>query len=225
MSIPELDIKVLWGKSAGRCAFCNKDLLSESPKAVQGEMAHIIAKSKRGPRGSNETLECDRNGYENLILLCPNDHTEIDSHPDNYTVECIRKKKTMHEEKVRLMLEGRTFATVAELFSHSLKLLNENKSILDLFGPGSPVAQKNPVSSTKQLWDLRKVAKIIPNNTEIISIFEKNGKLLNVPHNLLFSKFREHAIAFENNTYERLDSQAVPVFPIEFRKMLEEVVI
>lgn len=222
MPISEQDIKFLWGKAAGRCSWCNKDLFPElKPAGVQGDMAHIIAKSSNGPRGSKEAKKCDLDKYDNLILLCPNDHRAIDSNPNDYTVEQILKKKAMHEENIRSVLDGKKFQSASEMFKYSLKLLNENKSILDQFGPSSAIAKRNPGSGAKRLWDLGKLGRIIPNNNEIISIFEKNENLITVAENLIFNKFKVHATAFEANTWNRLDKEAVPVFPTDFREMLE----
>jgi hypothetical protein len=56
MAISETDIKRLWGKAAGLCSHpeCNTDCLPfldlDDPTVV-GEMAHVIARKEKGPRG------------------------------------------------------------------------------------------------------------------------------------------------------------------------------
>ena len=70
--IPEKDIKMLWGRAAGRCSYpqCQIECIafvSDTPFII-GEMAHIVAKAPSGPRG---IPSCGDNTYDNLILLCP----------------------------------------------------------------------------------------------------------------------------------------------------------
>jgi hypothetical protein len=56
-NIPDKEMKVLIALSGGVCAFpaCNKHLQepsnSDDDAAFLGEMAHIIADSRQGPRG------------------------------------------------------------------------------------------------------------------------------------------------------------------------------
>ena len=81
----------LWTVSGGRCQFdgCNKrvfcdDITGEEFNAAN--LSHIIASSKNGPRGNDQSNELsDR--IENLMLLCPEHHKEIDTFPDKYPAE------------------------------------------------------------------------------------------------------------------------------------------
>lgn len=68
-----------------------------------GEMAHVIAKKDKGPRGLDAHLK-DRNAYENLILLCANHHTEVDQNSLLYTAEKLHYIKSEHEASVRCRL-------------------------------------------------------------------------------------------------------------------------
>lgn len=105
MAISQKDIKLLWGRAASRCAICKHEL-TEDTKSVSksfliGQMAHIVAQSLDGPRGSSPLDAAARDEYSNLILLCPTDHTRIDSNVSDYTVEVLHKIKTDHEEWVK----------------------------------------------------------------------------------------------------------------------------
>lgn len=91
----------LFAGAAGRCSICKTELFVEDVKI--GEMAHIIAKSKDGPRGA-KPLDGHINGYENLILLCPNDHTVVDGNPDAYPRHRLLDLKRQHEEWVQSSL-------------------------------------------------------------------------------------------------------------------------
>ncbi|KAK42866.1 hypothetical protein BG58_37730 [Caballeronia jiangsuensis] len=91
----------LYGKAAGRCSICSIKLFEDQVKL--GEMAHMIAKRQRGPRGEL-LFDGDLNSYENLILLCPTDHTRVDNDPDSYPLRLLRQLKADHERKVEQML-------------------------------------------------------------------------------------------------------------------------
>jgi len=98
------DIKLLWGRSGNRCAMCRIEMTLEGNEETLGEMAHIVASSNEGPRGESDIPENDRDNYENLILLCPNHHTQIDKDPGSWSVEKLHKLKKEHEEWVTSLL-------------------------------------------------------------------------------------------------------------------------
>ncbi|MCF8307952.1 MAG: HNH endonuclease [Bacteroidales bacterium] len=98
------DLKLLWGKAAGRCSICKQNLVMLMDNVVIGEMAHVIAKSHAGPRGK-KTNENNAT-YDNLILLCPNHHTEIDKNPSKWNVKKLKQIKEQHELWVKEQLEA-----------------------------------------------------------------------------------------------------------------------
>ncbi len=114
-SIPTTTKEMLWGKAAGRCEMigCNK-LVYESfvthDEVKLGEIAHNIAANKGGPRGTKEPFwhidstiddDDDYNTIDNLLLLCPECHAEVDKNSRNYSVELLRKMKKQHEDRIR----------------------------------------------------------------------------------------------------------------------------
>ena len=98
--------------------------------------------------------------------------------------------------------------------------LIENRMIHRQFGPESHSALKNPLSSGAANWSIRKLVTIIPNNTLIINAIESNEHLLDEREFAIFVRFREHAAAFERNSYERMDREIVPRFPQQFAQMV-----
>jgi hypothetical protein len=92
--------KRLWGKSGNRCVICRHELIrrdaGSEPGALVGQEAHIVARSPGGARYASLPVK-DRDGYDNLILLCANDHREVDTQPGRYTVERLRAMKREHE--------------------------------------------------------------------------------------------------------------------------------
>ncbi|GIV76289.1 MAG: hypothetical protein KatS3mg050_0683 [Litorilinea sp.] len=98
------DLRILYQKSGNRCAFpkCTKSLTydetpSGSPTALS-EVAHIVAQSPDGPRGSYPMPLEERDGYHNLILLCEEHHHVVDHNWPSYPVEMLRRWKAAHEQ-------------------------------------------------------------------------------------------------------------------------------
>lgn len=52
-----------------------------------------------GPRYDNTQTDQERNGFDNLILLCPNHHSVIDNDEKAYTADRLLKMKLDHESK------------------------------------------------------------------------------------------------------------------------------
>jgi hypothetical protein len=107
---------------------------------------------------------------------------------------------------------------VAELKTYAARLLYENKTLWSNLGPKSLVAQADPGSNMHEVWALRKLDTIVPNNTKIINAVEANITLLNSTETASFFQFKIHAQAFEQHQYTRLDSY--PMFPADFEKAM-----
>jgi hypothetical protein len=101
MGISQQDIKLLWGRSGNRCAICTTELSQDSKNATVasplGEQAHIVGEKPDVPRGTSILTEQERNSYHNIVLLCPNHHTEIDKNIPDWPVEKLHMKKQKHE--------------------------------------------------------------------------------------------------------------------------------
>ncbi len=106
-SYDQREMKLLWGLSAGRCAFpsCRIELAVGSAgnetAGILGHVAHIVASSNDGPRGDRNFPVGHRDKYSNLILLCPTHHTQVDVQSGSHTVDQIRTWKVDHETWVR----------------------------------------------------------------------------------------------------------------------------
>ena len=225
--IADRDISLLWGRAGGRCSKCNMELapLLESGKAVLlGEMCHVIARSADGPRGSEQIPLTDRNKYENLILLCPTDHTRIDRAPGDFTVEQILHWKRQHEASVARRLTDQAISSKRELMRLVLGFLNENRAAWSQFGPESSAARRNPLTSAVDIWRTRKLTTIIPNNELILTSLSVHRGFLSPDELATVAAFREHAIAFERSTFHALEREAQPRFPQAFRTWVEDEV-
>lgn len=118
------DIKIFWGRSGNRCAICKLELTPDGSLETLGEMAHIVARSPDGPRRQNPPT-IDPDGYDNLILLCPTHHAEVDKNPTTWPVTRLHATKADHETWVSEQLgiggirvasiDNTTFLTEREL--------------------------------------------------------------------------------------------------------------
>lgn len=95
------DLKLLWGRSGNRCAFC-RALLTQDASAVTapftlGEQAHIIGEKAGSARSVSPMTAEERDGYHNRILLCPTHHTEIDENENDWPIEKLHYMKSTHE--------------------------------------------------------------------------------------------------------------------------------
>ena len=69
---------------------------------VIGDECYIVSPIATGPRGGFPIGDLD--GYDNLILLCPNDYRLIDLLVDDYPRERVLAVKHAHEDWVRTKL-------------------------------------------------------------------------------------------------------------------------
>lgn len=102
----------LIAKAAGRCQYCNKDLFTEKISLEDNNdsnLAHIVASSPNGPRGSEELSHKLSDKIENLMLMCTEHHHLIDQHPEIYTVDVLTNMKKDRERRVYELVDTCTF--------------------------------------------------------------------------------------------------------------------
>ncbi|NIL92169.1 hypothetical protein RhoFasSB10_04526 [Rhodococcus fascians] len=108
--IPDSERFKLWVRAGGRCQICRRYLLEGQLAAREltfGEAAHIIGQvaSAKSPRGLDEMMVAvDRDQADNLMLLCDDEHSEIDKmgSRDAFTPDFLRELKRKHEDQVML---------------------------------------------------------------------------------------------------------------------------
>jgi hypothetical protein len=102
-SVPLKERQIVAMRSGGICAFpgCGAELVAANSEAdnpvITGEVAHIIAKHRQGPRGNVELSAEARNKASNLVYLCPPHHKLVDTELRIYTVQVLRRIKEDHE--------------------------------------------------------------------------------------------------------------------------------
>src|SRR4030088_3069674 len=107
-TIPQTERMKVWVRSGGRCAICGRYLMEGSLTAKPfslGELAHIVGQQSTpgSPRGQVAMPVAERDRAENLVLVCANEHDEIDRDGalDILTVDKLHKIKHDHEDWIR----------------------------------------------------------------------------------------------------------------------------
>jgi hypothetical protein len=118
MTIAARDRKILWGRAGNRCAKCRTLLVpateSSGSQALVGEECHIVSPRPSGPRGGEARPGgVSPDAYENLILLCPTDHSLVDQLPTDYPVAKLVALKADHEAWVEQSLDAYAVSPVA----------------------------------------------------------------------------------------------------------------
>jgi hypothetical protein len=94
-------VKRLFALSGNRCAFPKCPTLITIPESgtVIGQICHIMAQEKNGPRYEASQTEKERQSFDNLVLMCGVHHKIIDDDVTTYTVERLRAIKAEHQAK------------------------------------------------------------------------------------------------------------------------------
>lgn len=166
----ELTVRILCSRAAGMCQFCgcDKRLFYDTVTLADfnnSYVAHIIASSPGGPRGSIELSHQLSNDVSNLMLMCGEHHTLIDHDKETYTVEKLKTMKTEHESKIsELCSYFNVPKTELLVFSSPIKgsdvvidIKVAAQAVLPKKQPQSPYGQNIKVSSvhpykSKEYW-------------------------------------------------------------------------
>lgn len=192
--------KRLYAESMGRCMnpACKKELFSKNGDII--EKAHIDPYYKTAD-----------NTFENLVVLCPNCHTNFDKNGEFTPAEVLGWKKTRSEEIAQVF--SKKFSNFEELKTAVVPLLEENKIIYESYY----------LNKNKRLWDKFEV-KVLQNNRKLKLLFLANLSLIQRNENKAYSNleyvhlFMTHVEEFEST---RSDDEKVReiLFPTEIDSM------
>lgn len=182
------------------------------------EVAHIVAASVDGPRGSSDTLEPELVSIENLVLLCPTCHLVIDRAPNNFTVDVIKQWKSGHEAKIRSVLEIQKFNTRKGLNKEVAKVLNYNRLIWLQYGPESGHEDKL-ITDVSDAWRRKVVTDIIPNTIRLVKLIDLNRDLLAAKEYSAIEMLRLHVSAMQDRHLGGVVNPAAPRFPAGLDEM------
>jgi len=135
-------LKRLFAVSGNRCAFrqCPQSLVDESTGKVTARICHIKGNKPTSKRHDPLQSEEERQGFDNLILMCPIHHDVIDADDVVYTVEVLRALKSEHAAKYHDQSPPGTRAE--ELFLANVVLdVNHGAIILSANQSGGQIAQ------------------------------------------------------------------------------------
>jgi hypothetical protein len=143
----------LYAESMGRCMNpnCQAELFLNNGDIA--EKAHIIP-----------YCETEDNSFENLILLCPNCHTNFDKNKA-FNEDDVKKWKIQRQEEISKIFSQK-FETFDKLEEFVKPILEENKTIYENY-----YIKNNP-----KLWK-KFEGKILVNNQKLKLIFQKNKNL------------------------------------------------
>ncbi len=190
----------LYAESMGRCMNpnCQRELFNSNGDIV--EKAHIIP-----------YCETADNSFENLIILCPNCHTDFDKNSTFCPEEIKIWKQTRKQELNKLF--SKKFATFDDLKNEVAPLLLENKTIYENYY----------LKDKKELWNKSEV-KLLVNNRKLKKLFEQNLDLIQRHPNESYSNlaciysFILHVDEFESTRLDEEKTRQV-LFPTEINSM------
>lgn len=140
-------------------------------------MAHLIAASDGAPRPDGDVNTDDKAKYDNLILLCPSCHTEIDKAPEVFTLEIVREWKANHKKRIIEAIGIPKLDKCNEARDYVTQILRTNKVIFDKLNPDLPYCE-NPEAEEVVVWKRKMLSQIIPNNQKILLFLGVNAHLL-----------------------------------------------
>lgn len=185
----------LFSRAAGFCQApsCLRDLFIDvgSGRIHVGEMAHIIAAKKHGPRGTAELDLDDRASFDNVVLLCPTCHTMVDKAPLEFPVEEVRRWKDRHVTCVRAAVGAQTYGTRAGARDVIAPLFRQNRQIHLAYGPEAPGAS-TPESEMYRAWHRKVIESILPNSRRILAVLDANRHLLTEEETTTVERLRHH---------------------------------
>ena len=176
----------LYAESLGRCMNpnCQRRLFLGGRDI--SEKAHIVAYCKT-----------EDNAYENLVLLCPNCHTEFDKN-NAFSEQEILGWKRKRQRDIEAFF-GKKYATFDDLRKVVAPILQENKTIYEEYY----------LKNQHQLWD-KCEENVLVNNRKLKTLFSNNMDLFQEHANPQYSnlayvmRFMVHVEEFETT---RLDEQ------------------
>lgn len=219
MAISVKTRKMLWGKSANRCAYptCRRELVMDETEtddpSIIGEECHIIAREDDGPRGDRNFPRERRDLYDNLILMCNIHHKVIDDQEGTYTLGKLKEMKREHEEWVRNSLDIDEARIKSELiyssyidgWSRRADLENWEAWTSSLLSFGQPSIGKQRLLELEELnnWLF---TRVMPNTLiELENAFENFRRVLQD----LLNTFQIHAIdrgqEFDTRKFYKID--------------------
>ena len=144
-------------RSRNQCAYpgCSNSLINEDDVFI-GQICHIEAAEKGGPRYNSNQTDEERRAYDNLLFLCYEHHT-VTHDAKKYPVDLLRKIKTDHEsEYVDGSYENRIGHAIEQLQRTQQKLVANLENLLNNGekGKDAPEYEGDHISTSEddEIW-------------------------------------------------------------------------
>ncbi len=213
----------LWAQCGGFCQnpLCNKYLFWSVENDIVSlvNVAHIIGHGSAGPRSDHAlSLVIEKDGIDNLIMLCLECHKVVDELEKRFTVEDIQQWKVEHARKIGGLFSIPRIADEQELLAEVNELLEENGTIFREYGPYSEAALAGEGGDAITVWRRRCLDTILPNNERIIKLIENNRRNFDFKWDAYreMLSYKVHAVAFRDNCLTNLKVNDYKLFPRSF---------
>ncbi|HEX4434104.1 MAG TPA: hypothetical protein VH012_04690 [Acidimicrobiales bacterium] len=147
-------IKNLFAVSHNHCAFrdpedkssgCEVKLTDRKWKQVKARICHIRGEAPTSARYDESMTDKERRHFDNLILLCPNHHSQIDDcEPERFTVEVLTEIKRKAEEAA----EAWELWATDDLLNHAAEALQLTMQRLSGLQRLQPVSMMGTAATT-----------------------------------------------------------------------------
>jgi hypothetical protein len=108
-------IKRLFALSGNACCYPGCQFKVIHGETVLAHIAHIKSDRPGGPRYESSQTEEERQGFDNLMLLCPTHHTIVDGDVIEYPVERLNEMKAKHAQRQGEVLSAEEIERGTEL--------------------------------------------------------------------------------------------------------------
>lgn len=156
-------IRRLFALSGNACAFpdCPSPIV-EAEGTITGEICHMRAQSRGGPRYEASQSEQERHAFENLILLCRRHHKIIDAEPDIYSVEVLEEMRAIQATRFGRP-EQASDAVYAKLLLNAKRRveINNNSGNVVVDSPGAIVGRTVNVKTSRRTVQIQPAAGTI----------------------------------------------------------------
>jgi hypothetical protein len=144
-------VKRLFALSANRCAFpeCGRAIV-QPDGIVTGEICHVAAINKKGPRYDPNLSEEETHSFENLMLLCEHHHKIVDGDTKTYTTELLRGIKAMHEKNGNIELSLEDDRRADQLLRSYFSIQASRNAKVMVNSPGALQADKITIITRKK---------------------------------------------------------------------------
>ena len=227
-SVPLNTTRQLWAQCGGFCQnpSCNKPLFRDvgDEQVSIANVAHIIGHGSDGPRSDHELAEyIDKDGIDNLIMLCLECHKIIDELEKQFSVEQIRSWKAAHTRRIHSLFSIPNIKDERELLMAVNDLLDTNGALFREYGPYSANVLGGQGGDGLKLWKRRCLDTILPNNQRILALVENNKRHYPYPWDVYshMLEYKIHADAFQDNCLTDNKINDYKLFPQRFNYFIK----